>query len=371
MKQSGRTPLLRARQLEKLLDVGEIYIKLEGANPTGHKYDQVGEIMIRYASARGYECVLVNGSDNYIKSLQYFAELNDIEVLIPQFKNEAWKSKRFKSEYLLNQKQTLRSQQMSVLKAIALEKNYYLAIEGSMKTQLSKTALEEITEEVVTRLDHKLDAIYTQLNYGYTFTSIYSVLLKHWIDGKLTQMPNIVCGTPKIGEAYELEEAKSSELSKWDPVDEKLLQDLKKSVWETNGKLVTIEMSELVESAKLLRKAEHLKVSNSEAYAFAAFYKQAKAGQLEKGRHIIILDEGRSDVKIENVNDFEDVSKQNLVQYTREWLAQYSDSTLETEDAIQNAVDRGFILLASRNGEYEGICIVVNLGFKDFITTYH
>ena len=106
MKQSGRTPLLRARQLEKLLDVGEIYIKLEGANPTGHKYDRVGEIMIRDAIARGYECVLVNGSVNYIKSLQYFAELNDIEVLIPQFKNEAWKLKRFKSEYILNQKQT-------------------------------------------------------------------------------------------------------------------------------------------------------------------------------------------------------------------------------------------------------------------------
>ncbi|GAU77321.1 pyridoxal-phosphate dependent enzyme [Fusibacter sp. 3D3] len=371
MKKSGRTPLLRARQIEKVLDVGEIYIKLEGSNPTGHKYDRVGEIVIRDAIARGYDCVLVNGSVNYIKSLLYFATLSEVKILVPQFKNEMWKVKHFKLEMLMALKNHMRKDQLVILKEIALESHYYLAVEGHMKTQLSKTALEEISEEIVNRLEHNVTTIYTQLNYGYTFTSIYSVLLKHWIDGKFVQIPNIVCGTPKIGEAYIEDEANSKELSKWDPVDEKLLADLKKSVWETNGKLIAIEVDELNESVKLLRRLEHLKVTTNEAYAFAAFYRQAKLGEVQKGRHVIILNEGRSDVKIENINDFEEVSKKELVEYTRQWLAQYSDSSLETEDAIQNASERGFILLASRNGEYEGICIVVNLGFKDFIPTYH
>lgn len=371
MKKSGRTPLLRARQIEKILNVGEIYIKLEGSNPTGHKYDRVGEIVIKDAVARGYDCILVNGSVNYIKSLVYFAELSDVKVLVPQFKNEMWKAKRFKPEMLMDLKGHLRKDQVTILKEIAHETHYYLAVEGRLRTQLSKTALEEISEEIVNRLDHNVTTIYTQLNYGYTFTSIYSVLLKEWIDGKFDQIPNIVCGTPKIGESYAEEEANSKEPSKWDPVDEKLLADLKKSVWETNGRLITVELEELNESVKFLRKMEHLKVTTNEAYAFAAFYKQVKLGEIEKGRHVIILNEGRSDIKIENINDFEEVSKKELVEYTRQWLAQYSDSSLETQDAIQNASEKGFILLASRNGEYEGICIVVNLGFKDFIPTYH
>ena len=60
-----------------------------------------------------------------------------------------------------------------------------------------------------------------------------------------------------------------------------------------------------------------------------------------------------------------------MVKLTRELLVEYSDSVEETEDAIMNAIDKGFILLASRDGVYEGVCIIANLGFKDFIPKYH
>ncbi len=63
--------------------------------------------------------------------------------------------------------------------------------------------------------------------------------------------------------------------------------------------------------------------------------------------------------------------KEKLIDYTRTWLAQYSDSVLETEEAIQNAMEKGFILLASRNDNYEGICVIVNMGYDHFHPTYH
>jgi threonine synthase len=36
-----------------------------------------------------------------------------------------------------------------------------------------------------------------------------------------------------------------------------------------------------------------------------------------------------------------------------------------------NALQKGFVLEASRKGEIHGICIIVNLGFEAFIPTYH
>ena len=53
------------------------------------------------------------------------------------------------------------------------------------------------------------------------------------------------------------------------------------------------------------------------------------------------------------------------------WLAPYNDSVAETLDAIEKAMKEGFLLIAKRNGEEQGICIIVNMGFDRFISTYH
>ena len=46
MHLSGQTPLFRAKNLEKYLGIESIYLKLEGANPTGHKNDRIAQLII-------------------------------------------------------------------------------------------------------------------------------------------------------------------------------------------------------------------------------------------------------------------------------------------------------------------------------------
>ena len=55
MHLSGQTPLFRAKNLEKHLGIDSIYLKLEGANPTGHKNDRIAESLCKYAKSKGYE----------------------------------------------------------------------------------------------------------------------------------------------------------------------------------------------------------------------------------------------------------------------------------------------------------------------------
>ena len=385
MLKSGRTPLLRAHKLEKLLDVGEIYIKLEGANPAGHKHDRIAEVLVKDAIAHKYTGIVVNGSVSYINSILYYAALENLDIVIPLFKGERWKIVKFKDKGILDLRFLKYKSQLEIITKTAEDKNYYLAAEGYTNIHISQIILENLTDEIVTKLNYEVDAIYTQLSYGYTLTSIHNSLLKKWMNNEIERFPSVICGTWEKGNAAfknfqrtkeiknnVLEGFRNEELSRNHILlDKGLLEQTFLDVNETDGKVISIDEELLKESVKILRQKEQIKVNKQEAYSFAAFYKLVKEKKIKKGRHVIILNEGKSIINIENLNDYDEVSKDKLVKLTREYLAQYSDSVLETEDAIKNAIDKGFILLASRDGIYEGVCIIVNLGFEKFIPKYH
>jgi len=385
MLKSGRTSLLRAHKLEKLFGVGEIYLKLEGGNPTGHKHDRIAEVLVKDAIAQEYTGIVVNGSVSYITSVLYFADLENLDVVIPLFKNERWKMTKFKDRKILDLKSLKYKSQLEVVTDISEEKNYYLAAEGYTNTHISQMILENLTDEIFKKLNYKVDTIYTQLSYGYTLTSIHNYLLKKWVNGEIEKFSNIVSGTWGKGNAVfqyfqrtkeiknnVLEGFKNEELSRNHILlNIELLEQTFLTINQSGGEVLSIDEDLLKESVKILRQNEQIKVTEQEAYSFAAFYKSVKDKKIKGKRHVIILNEGKSIINIQNLNDYDDISKDKLVKLTRDLLVQYSDSVAETEDAIINAIDKGFILLASRNGVYEGVCIIANLGFEEFIPKYH
>ena len=71
------------------------------------------------------------------------------------------------------------------------------------------------------------------------------------------------------------------------------------------------------------------------------------------------------------VTGYEIYSKETISKWIKEWLQNYSDTIVETEEAVEAAISSGFLVLAFRNSTPQGVCAVVNLGFKDYIPTYH
>ena len=74
MLESGKTPLLRTKRIEEKLNVGEIYVKLEGVNPTGHKVDRIVEVLVKRAKDRGYSEIYAQGPQAFMTSMDYFTE---------------------------------------------------------------------------------------------------------------------------------------------------------------------------------------------------------------------------------------------------------------------------------------------------------
>ncbi|GAA3409141.1 pyridoxal-phosphate dependent enzyme [Paenibacillus hodogayensis] len=60
----GGTPLIRSRRIAKRLNVGELYFKLEGANPTGSYKDRIAAIGVSWALANGRRACIGTTSGN-------------------------------------------------------------------------------------------------------------------------------------------------------------------------------------------------------------------------------------------------------------------------------------------------------------------
>jgi len=367
LKLSGRTPLLRAINLEKKLHVKQIYLKLEGANPTHHKNARIAEVLCKDAIAHKKTTILTDGTNAYLRAIEYFADKNGLKIIIPRFSHETWKTNFFDASLVLDVRKQDKSKKMDYLQHLATTNSYYLAVEGYTNNHVSLMALEELTKEIIKRRE-KIDTVYTQFNHGYTLTSMYNVFLREWIENEKS-IPKIYCGAS-------LENDLETELIGDDSVsymqtNHSLLDSSKNTLKESFGKTITVSEEELKEAKKLLRSVEQIKISVENAYPLAAFLSQVKAGNVENGTHIIVLDDARSRMDIEQITDFQSHAKDEILGTVKTYLAEYSDPLIEMNDALNNAIEKGFILLAKQNEIILGVCIIVNTQFDDFIPTYH
>ncbi|MBN2696987.1 MAG: GNAT family N-acetyltransferase [Bacilli bacterium] len=340
MKLSGKTPLVRAINLEKLLKIKKIYLKLEGANPTGHKYARIAEIMCKDALAHDQKTMWIEGSKEYLKALNFFCDRENIKIKVPRFKKESWKKAIFDPTEIVD----LRNRVINDPKETVMElagTNEFVAYEGFTQKAILMMSLEEMTEEIIERLPD-IDSIYTQSNYGHTLSSMYNVFLKAWIHEE-KNFPEIFTG-----------------------IDE---HQIPKDV--DHGKPLIIKAEELKAAKGLLRNQEHIYASEANLYPLAAFLQQVRSGYVKDGTHVIVLNDAKSKITIRQIDSLKGENVDLILGYVNSYLSQYGDPDIEVKDAIKNAIDKGYVLLAEQGGENLGVCVVVNTQFEDFIPTYH
>ena len=367
MKLSGRTPLLRAINLEKKLQIKQIYLKLEGANPTHHKNARIAEVLCKDAIAHKQTTILADGTNAYIKAVEYFARKNDLKIIIPRFIHETWKTFHFDLSLILDARKQDKFDKMDFMQLLSKKNNYYLAVEGYTNNNISLMGLEGLTKEIINKKEN-IDTVYTQFSHGYTLTSMYNAFLREWIE-KEKYFPKIYCGT-KAKKILKTESL-GQDIVSYMQTNKSLLDSSNLALKESYGKIITVTEEELKEAKKLLRYVEQIKVSFENVYPLAAFLSQVKSGNVENGTHIIILDDARSRTDIEHIIDFQLHTKNEILMIANTYLAEYSDPLIEMNDALNNAIEKGYILLAKQNETILGVCIIVNTQFDNFIPTFH
>lgn len=381
---SGKTPLFRARKLEAYLGVKKIYLKLEGANPYNHVYDRVSEYLVKDAIFRNKEGILVEGQLPYIQSMINFGNNQGLKVTVPFQKSDRLKHK-LKGEY---EKLDVTSDNAKDLRHFienhCVKNRLFNGYNGQANVNTSILAFEEIGDELYGKFGDSIDNIFIQLSYGLTLTGIHNSFERRFIKGISQQTPALISCTIPNGNVIFDQYRKSFEISQTDGIasistkyskhlqvsNTELLESALDAVYDTRGTILAISDETLVECAKILRAKESLHVSTHEAYSFAGLYQMARKGLLKNGTHIVILNDGKSNLSVKHLKKGQ-YSVDQLFQFVNSFLKQYTDSYEEVTNAIANALERGTILIATRGETVQGIAVVVHMGFESFIPTYH
>lgn len=384
MNVTGRTPLFRARKLEALLGVKKIYLKLEGANPHGHKYDRLSEYLVKDAIFKSKDGILAEGPSPYIQSLIYFGNAKGLEVTVPINKGESNKHK-LKGEYKrLEIKATLKTDYRHHIENHCRQNNLYNAFNGYANINTSILALEAIGDELFEKFGDSIDSIFLQLSYGIGLQGIHNSFERRYIKGVSNKTPSLIsCTIPNGNVIYEQykktfeihQESDVVDLSKkfskylrTGSVD--LLESSLDAVYDTRGIMMGIKEEALIECAKDLSNKEGVTASVHEVFSLAGLYQMARTGKMQDGIYIVVLNDAKSRLQIDHIKK-DQYTVEELHGFIDSFLKEYSDSREEIVDAIANAHEKGTILLAKRNGVVQGISVVVNTGFRDFIPTYH
>jgi len=208
-----------------------------------------------------------------------FAKLTQLEVKVPLFKQEKWKLSRINEAVLVDLRDKKDTLSLQELRDLAEKGNMYFTCEWDLNTTISHLVLEEMTKECLERMDFQVDTISVQLGYGYTLSSIYSGLIKSWVNEELCQLPELLCDARPSWQDMFNQYVKNTHTGQ---VESDIVKSLMKIIVETRVEMIDLEEADLKQATSMLREYENVIVSRKEAYAIAAFIKKSQQGQLKQ-----------------------------------------------------------------------------------------
>jgi threonine synthase len=385
----GRTPIIRAKRLEKELDIGKIYLKLEGNNPSGHREDRMAYLMIRDALSRGKDTICLGTYGTVGGSLSYLTKEFPIKCVF----------------YVPNKKKTLRKdlledESVKIIehgrtyedcvresRRVSRENGWYDANPGLANNMTNLYSFSYIAEELNRQLDEQIDTVFCQTSSGSSISGLHLGFKQLWVTEDIEKMPRIFSVSTSHGNAIVESYSKGSrDIITLDPTELKASkfnrttlnwkcyngQDALNAIFDTNGAAVGVSDEELRETAGLFRKKERLRFSSQNSFPIAAFMKSVKNGDIEKGTHVLILNDGRVGLDIRKVSKKElNIPYDKFLDLLDEWLIQFTDPREEIIEATDNAFKKGHVICAFKEGTIVGIAVLSHSNWDVFFPHYH
>lgn len=386
----GRTPLIRAKNLEKKLGLRKIYLKLEGNNPSGHLEDRLAYLIIRDALSKGKKTICLGNSGRLLYSLAYLSRYFDVKlVLFAPKDSQIVKNKFIADNDKIEVYRTAENEADCIEQSnqCAEENGYYNANPGMTNNILYLYSFSYLAHEIDTRLKKDPTTFFTQTGEGFSVSGLHWGLKQSWINEEIDHLPKLyACSTSEgnpIVESYRQGSREIIKIREEDVSESKYnknlvhqidanAQEALNAVYDTNGAVVSISDEELLAYKEEFQALENIHISTENSYPIAAFMKTHKEGKLEDGMHVLILKDGKVDL------DIQEVTKKTLplpydefLDLLDSWLVQYSDPLVEIREAFDNALEGGFVLTAYYDDELAGICVLSKTSFDDFFPKYH
>lgn len=242
------TPLIRGRTLGKFLNFDGIplYLKWEGANPTGTHKDRAALIHVKRASMQNMDTVTAGTCGNYGVALAHYARAFGLKavIFVPRdYENDRLgEMVRRRAEVVFVDGGYEEAVEASVEAARA--NGWYDANPGSVNGELGFEAYSRIAEEIVKQLGDAPYAVSIPVGNGTTLAGIYKGFLRMYREGYSTGIPKLIAATTSHVNQLALE---------WYGVSHSLLEALTVRETWVNEPLVAVKALDAEEALEALR----------------------------------------------------------------------------------------------------------------------
>jgi len=193
----GDTSLNRARNLERELDIRQLYIKYEGENPSGTQKDRIAFAQVHDAFRRGYEVLTLATCGNYGVAVAYGAYLAGLEcrIFIPEnYHTERIQEMEKFNGIIIRQSGSYEDTVMASSR-LADQKGWYDANPGGANTPLQITAYAVIANEIYDQLRDAPKYIAAPVSNGTLLAGVYRGFVSLFKRGKTSRIPIFIAGS--------------------------------------------------------------------------------------------------------------------------------------------------------------------------------
>ncbi len=310
----GDTTLLEAKRLEDYFGVDELYLKLEGENPTGTHKDRLAIQHVDDAIIRGYETITVGSCGNYGVAMSFVANKSklDCKVFVPKkysgemidkIKAHACEVFRVEGGY---------EEAVEASRENASKNGWYDANPGGKNTPISLVAYVDVAEEIQEELKQPPDTVSVAVGNGTTLAGLHLGFRLLWRKDRAEHIPHML-GASSLGNNAIIETIRQGkremiELSPEDiresEVNEPLLnwrsldgQEAINAIYDTEGIAVGLRDEELVKYKDLLYEKENIDCLPASASALGALERYLEDKKDKSGTHVVVLTSGEKHVR--------------------------------------------------------------------------
>lgn len=193
----GDTSLNRARNLERELNIRQLYIKYEGENPSGTQKDRIAFAQVHDAFRRRYGVISLATCGNYGVAVAYSAYLAGLKckIYIPEsyHTDRIREMMNFKAEIIRlpgSYEDTVKESSR-----IAAEKKWYDANPGGVNTPLQILTYAGIANEIYDVLRDAPRCIAAPVSNGTLLAGIYRGFVSLYKRGRTSRIPVFIAGS--------------------------------------------------------------------------------------------------------------------------------------------------------------------------------
>ncbi len=193
----GDTSLNRARNLERELNIRQLYIKYEGENPSGTQKDRIAFAQVHDAFRREYPVISLATCGNYGVAVAFAAYLAGLECRI--FIPESYHTARIREMEKFGARiiRLPGSYEDTVIEStnLAAENEWYDANPGGANTPLQIAAYAGIANEIYDQLHDAPKCVAAPVSNGTLLAGVFRGFVSLYKRGKTSRIPRFIAGS--------------------------------------------------------------------------------------------------------------------------------------------------------------------------------